>query len=71
VLEFSRNEDGRLVARMLRQAMHGVEAATRVYPDPPVPVPAAAGGGASERPASPPPERPSTPSPLDGAASFA
>lgn len=59
VLEFSADEEGRLVARMLRQSMYGVETARRVYPDPaPTTVPE--------------PPRPSSPSPMDtGAPSFA
>ncbi|KAL4435245.1 hypothetical protein ABPG77_001927 [Micractinium sp. CCAP 211/92] len=59
VLEFSVDEEDRLVARMLRQSMYGVESARRVYPHPePTPVPE--------------PPRPSSPSPMDaGAHSFA
>jgi hypothetical protein len=56
VLEFSHDNEGKLVARMLRQAMHGVEATTRTYP--------------AAQPSSP--ERPSSPSPMDtGAPSYA
>lgn len=59
VLEFSADDDGRLVARMLRQSMYGVESARRVYPHP---APAAV----------PDPPRPSSPSPMDnGAPSYA
>lgn len=57
VLELSRDEEGRLLARMLRQAVHGVEVATRVCPE------AAEQGG---------PDRPASPSPRDaGAPSYA
>jgi hypothetical protein len=60
VLEFSKDEEGQLVARMLRQAVHGVEVTRRVYPKPAPPAPA------------PEPERPSTPTGMDaGAPSFA
>lgn len=41
----SRNEEGQLVARMLRRTMYGVEASTRTYPTPPAAQP--------ERPATP------------------
>lgn len=62
VLEFSRDGEGQLVARMLRRTVYGVEAATRTYPDP---KPAAPPAGAE-------PERPGTPSLQDsGAPSFA
>lgn len=49
VLEFSRNEEGQLVARMLRQSLYGVDVAQRMYPDP------------KPKPAEPEPERPPTP----------
>ena len=62
VLEFGRDEEGQLVARMLRRSMYGVDVATRTYPNPaPKPAPPAAE-----------PERPGTPSLQDaGAPSFA
>ena len=60
VLEFSKDEEGQLVARMLRQAVHGVEVTRRVYPKPAPPAP------------EPEPERPPTPAGMDaGAPSFA
>ena len=47
VLEFSKNEQGQLVARMLRQSLYGVDVAQRVYPD--------------SKPKAAEPERPPTP----------
>lgn len=47
VLEFSRNEEGQLVARMMRQSLYGMDVAQRVYPDP--------------KPKAAEPERPPTP----------
>ena len=57
VLEFSKDEEGQLVARMLRQAVHGVEVTRRVYPKPAPPAPEPE----PERPPPPPRRDPTIP----------
>lgn len=61
VLEFSKDEEGRLVARMLRQSMYGVDVAKKVYADP-TPAPGSVFVPGLERSSSPTPLDSGTPS---------